>query len=170
MEPVTWGFVGATVGTVIGASASIVTTVITARNQRNLKKEDATLNREIKSREFQFNNLLKIQGVLSSTIRLVARAYLEDMKNDINSSADSELPMLSTDLSTEIMMANRELANLSERIKDNDLRDNVLLLRQKMTKVLLAESKIEREEQFKSLAPVYDESMAKLGVVLRGTL
>ena len=79
MEPVTWGFLGTIVGTIVGASASIITTLITGRYSIKLQKDAISHERNERAREFQRNNLLELQNVLSSHMRLVTRAHLEDI-------------------------------------------------------------------------------------------
>ena len=170
MEPVTWGFIGTIIGTVAGASASILTTVIAQNNLRRIKKDEADFSREVKRREFQFNNLLKIQDVLSSSMRLVARAHLEDMENFRNGTIDNETSLLSEELNNEILLSNKELSVLSERIEDEALRTNIKMLRAKMTKVLVAQNAQESEESLRTLSFAFDESMADIGTVLRSSL
>lgn len=169
LEPVTWGFIGTIVGTVAGASASILTTMIAERNRRNIKRDEAAYAREERLREFQCDNLLTVQDVLSSTMRLVAKAHLEDMDHYRNRQSESEPAMLNCDLDNEIRLSNKELSILSERIADDSLRENIKLLRAKMTAVLLAKSAAESERALASLSYAFDESMAKIGVVLRST-
>ncbi|WP_018917449.1 hypothetical protein [Vreelandella zhanjiangensis] len=169
MEPVTWGFIGTVVGTVAGASASILTTVITEKNRRGIKRDEAAYAREEKLREFQCNNFIRIQDVLSSTMRLVAKAHLEDMDHYRNRQSESVPALLNCDLDNEIRLSNKELSILSERIADDSLRENIKLLRAKMTAVLLAKSAAESERALESLSYAFDESMAKIGVVLRCT-
>lgn len=170
MEPVTWGFIGTIVGTVAGASASILTTVITERNLRHIKRDEASFIREEKAREFQFGNLLKLQDFLSSTMRLVARAHLEDMEHFRQRHSPSDVSMLSEELDNEILLSNKELSILSERIADDDLRKNIKLLRAKMTSVVMAKSAEESEAALRILSSAFDESMAKIGMALRSII
>lgn len=76
MEPAIWGFVG----TLIGAAASIITTVITSRNQVQLQKEYDLLERQERAQVFQRENLLKIQDTLQDALRFYGQAYLEFLK------------------------------------------------------------------------------------------
>ena len=169
LEPVTWGFIGTIVGTVAGASASILTTVIAERNRRSIRRDEANYAREERAREFQCENLLKVQDVLSSTMRLIAKAHLEDMQHYSNRQSESDPAMLSEDLDNEILLSNRELSILSERIADDLLRENIKFLRAKMTAVLVAKSAAESESALEALSYVFDESMARIGIVLRNT-
>lgn len=170
MEPVTWGFIGTITGTIAGASASIVTTLITQNNVRRIKKEESLFVREQSNREFQFNNLLKVQDALYSGIRLVARAHLQDMENHNRDSASSTMSLLSDELDNEILLSNKELSILSERIANKDLRHNIKSLREKMTSVLMARTAKESKKRMTSVSLLFDESMAEVGKVLRETL
>jgi hypothetical protein len=167
VEPVTWGFLGTIVGTLAGASASILTTIIAEGNRHRIKSDEAAFIREEKTREFQCNNLLKLQDVISSTMRLVARAHLEDISNFRERRLESTAPMLSKELNNEILSSNRELAMLSERISDDQLRENIKLLRAKMTTVLIAKNEKESYDAFRNASSSCDESMADIGIVLR---
>ena len=169
MEPVTWGFIGTIVGTFAGASASILTTVIAERSRRNIKRDEAASVREDRLREFQCDNLLTFQDVLSSAMRLVVKAHLEDMDHYRNRQSESEPAMLNCDLDNEIRLSNKELSILSERIADDSLRENINHLRTKMTAVVLAKSAAESERALDSLHYAFTDSMAKIGVVLRST-
>jgi gas vesicle protein len=169
LEPVTLGFNGTIVGTVAGASASILTTVIAERNRRSIRRDEATYARAERAQEFQCNNLLKVQDVLSSTMRLMARANLEDMNHYRNWLSESEPAMLSEDLDNEIHLSNKELSILSERISDDLLRENIKLLQAKMSAVSVAKSAEESENALEALSYAFGESMAKIGIVLRNT-
>ncbi len=170
LEPVTWGFIGTIVGTVAGASASILTTVIAERSRRSMRSDEAAYAREEKAREFQCDNLLRIQDVLSRTMRLVARAHLQDMEHYKNRKSENEPAMLSDELNQEILISNKELSLLSERIADDGLREKIKLLRTKMTDVLIAKSPEESEDRIRTLSYSFDENMAALGSVLRSIL
>lgn len=72
MEPAIWGFVG----TLTGAAASIITTVIISRNQVQLQKENDSLERQERARAFQRENLLKIQDILQEALRFMFKPTL----------------------------------------------------------------------------------------------
>lgn len=81
MDAAIWGFIGTVVGTVVGASASILTTFINARNSARLQENADTLQRLERAREFQRTNLLELQEALSQHMRLIGRAHLEDVES-----------------------------------------------------------------------------------------
>ncbi|MDE1205541.1 hypothetical protein [Tenacibaculum larymnensis] len=52
MSPHTWGFIGVLIGAFIGASASIITTIISNRNAIKIQSKLEKNNRELLFREF----------------------------------------------------------------------------------------------------------------------
>lgn len=167
MEPVTWGFIGTLLGAVAGASASILTTLITQKNLRNIKGDEVKFMREEQSRKFQCENLLKVQESIATTMRLIARAHLEDMSHYRNKSA-VEPSILSEPLNSEILIAIRELSIFSERIANDGLRKNIKELMTMMNSVLLANSSEESLGAIGELSFAFDDCMVKIGHVLRG--
>ncbi len=81
MDPLTWGFIGTIIGAMVGASASIITTLINVqnsiKNQTNLEK----YKRQEVFREFQRNNYLKIQEIFPSALRFAFKLHSIDVKN-----------------------------------------------------------------------------------------
>ncbi|OXA93799.1 hypothetical protein [Flavobacterium hercynium] len=61
MDPLTWGFIGTLIGTVVGASATILTTIINTRNVSRKQNKLEIYKRQEIFREFQRDNYLKIQ-------------------------------------------------------------------------------------------------------------
>jgi len=167
MDAATWGFVGTVVGAVVGASASILTTLISERNSARLQNNADTLERLERAREFQRNNLLEIQDSLAKNMRLVGRAHLEDVESYRKDGSEGRSNFLSEELDQELMLSSRKLAILTERIADDALRNNLKELRQKMTDVLMAKSEIESSEILQIVSTGFEQFMQQLGVVLR---
>ncbi len=169
MEPVTWGFIGAIVGTIVGASASIITTLITGRYSRKLQQDAISHERSERAREFQRNNLLELQDVLSSHMRLVTRAHLEDIKSFRDSPNESQRPLLSDELDQELSLSNRRLTILTERVADDSLRESIKALSSEMFSVIIAKSESESNEAIQNLASMFKNTMESLGFVLRAS-
>ena len=167
MDAATWGFIGTLVGAVVGASASILTTLISSRNSARLQEEADTLERLERVREFQRNNLLELQDSLSQNMRLIGRVHLEDVESFQKSSSDLRSSFLSEELNQELMVSNHKVALLTERIADDTLRENLKELRHKMTDVLMAKSETESREMLKIASTRFEQFMVQLGVVLR---
>lgn len=169
METVAWGFIGTIVGVIVGASASIATTIITTRNSRKLQQDSDSLERSERARDFQRNNLFELQEALSSGMRLIGRAHFEDVVSFRKIENENRRPLLSQELDQDLMASNRTLAILTERIADQPLRESIKALRTEMTNVLMAKTE---DESFKSLqcaSETFENTIEKLGVVLRGS-
>lgn len=167
MDAATWGFIGTVVGAVVGASASILTTLISGRNSARLQEKADTLERLERAREFQRYNLLELQDSLSQNMRLIGRAHIEDVESYQKSDSGERSNLLSEELNQELMVSSRKAAILTERIADNTLRDNLKELRQKMTDVLVAKSETESREMLQIASISFEQFMVQLGVVLR---
>jgi len=167
MEAATWGFIGTVLGAVVGASASILTTLISGRNSARLQEKADTLQRLERAREFQRNNLLELQDSLSQQMRMIGRAHLEDVEYFRKSGSGERSNLLSVELDQELMLSSRRVAILTERIYDDSLRDNLKELRQNMTNVLMAKSKNESREMLQQASDRFEQFMEQLGVVLR---
>ena len=167
MDAATWGFIGTVVGAVVGASASILATLLNSRNSAQLQQNADTLERMERAREFQRNNLLELQDSLSQNMRLIARAHLEDVESYRKSSTGGRSNLLSEELNQELMLSSRKVSLLTERIADNSLRDNLKDLKQNMTDVLMAKSETESRELIRSASSGFEQFMVQLGVVLR---
>jgi hypothetical protein len=134
MDAGIWGIIGV----VIGAASSIVTTVMVARND----------SRE-RSKEFQRNNLIKLQTSLTELMRLTARACHKD------------------DVDQESMIANENLSIITQRIADQSLRESVHSLHNKIGDVVLLETEGLNNEKFISAATLFNKVMLSVGVALR---
>lgn len=166
MDSAFWGFIGTIVGAIVGATASILTTIINGWKSTQLQKERDNFERLERSREFQRNTLLELQDSLSQNLRLIGRAHLEDLAlYRQNDGVRSNL--LSAELNQDIMLSNRKNAILTERISDDEIRNNLKILRQHMNDVLFAKSENESRNKLQIASSNFEKFMEKLGVVLR---
>lgn len=166
MDSAIWGFIGTIVGAIVGASASILTTIINGRKSTQLQKERDNFERLERSREFQRNTLLELQDSLSQSLRLIVRAHLEDLAS-FRQNDGVRSTLLSSELNQDIMLSNLKNAILTERISDDELRNNLKKLRQDMNDVLLAKSENESRNKLQIASYNFEKFMEKLGVVLR---
>jgi hypothetical protein len=79
VDAAVWGFIGTILGAVVGASASVATTVIASKNAAAMQSQADSLDRSERSRAFQRDNLLATQEALQSVGRLVSRAFHHDV-------------------------------------------------------------------------------------------
>lgn len=134
MDPLTWGFIGTLIGTVVGASASIFTTIINARTvSKNQNKLEIYKRQEI-FREFQRDNYLKIQESTYKANRLVTLLHVQDMQN-LKDSGQWQQGILNAENSNELLHTVEDLTMYLERIQNEKVREEIRNLTGKMFKV-----------------------------------
>jgi hypothetical protein len=166
MNPESWGFIGTLIGAIVGASASILTTKINSKNAIRIQEETEKNARKERFRNFQRDNLLELQEILSLTFRLIAKAHLQDLENYKKGTNWTE-SKLNTELDNEIADSFRELSIKTERIDNDELRNEISKLRRKMTECLTADSYEAGQGKLISLIKKFDTEMPKLGKELR---
>lgn len=167
MDPLTWGFIGTVIGAIVGASASIITTLINAqnssRNQTNLEK----YRRQETFREFQRDNYLKIQETFHKALRLACLLHLEDVKN-FHKNGVWQTELLDSEVDTELMFSIRDLSICLERVHNDPLREEFKYLRNKIRSLSRTLSKVESDLIMSDLINKdFDKIMANLGIELR---
>jgi len=167
MNPVTWGFIGTLIGTIVGASASIITTIIIARNstknQNNLEK----YKRQENFREFQRDNYLKLQETFPKVLRLAGLLHLEDIKN-YDENGEWQKSLLNSENDNNLMIELRDLSIYLERIQNENLREELKKFRNKISSVSRTSNKSESNDIMADLVKNdYDRIMTNLGTELR---
>lgn len=166
MDSITWGFIGTLIGTIVGASASIITTIINNKNAIRIQERIERNEQEERFRKFQRDNFFELQDMLSNGMRLVARAYVEDLEN-YKTTNDWTSSTLSSELNNEIMHCFREVSIRTERIDNDKLRDEISQLRRKMSECLMAKSFESASMRMADLTLMFDQKMPELGAALR---
>lgn len=134
MDPLTLGFIGTLIGTAVGASASIFTTIINARNvSRNQNRLEIYKRQEI-FREFQRDNYLKIQESTYKALRLVTLLHVQDMQN-LKDSGQWQQGILNAENSNELLYTVNDIVMYLERIQNEKVREEIRKLTGKMLKV-----------------------------------
>lgn len=166
MSPESWGFIGTLVGAIVGASVSIITTRINSKNAIRIQENMERNARKERYREFQRNNLLELQEKLVYAMRLVTKVYFDDLENykKSNNWKSSNLPHV---LDEEIGNCFRELSIKTERIGENEIRNEIINLRRMMTDLLMECTYEVIEYKQIALYNTFGEVMPKLGKVLR---
>lgn len=162
MDAATWGFIGTLAGAVIGATASICATLVSSWNASRLQRNADYLERIERARAFQRDNILELQDSLQDAMRLIGCAHLEDV-----AAANWGKSMLSEEVNQSILLTNRKLSILTERVADDKLRSELKQVREKMTNCLLAKSKAEGEALIMDTSTAFNLLMGYLGEVLR---
>jgi len=167
MNPELWGFLGAILGTIVGAGASIVTTIISGRHSRKLQEQSDSFLRKERARTFQRENLLEIQESLACYMRLIGRAHLEDAAFFRQNPGSTSRPRLSSELNEEILVSTRRLMLLTERIENDGIRNEIKNFRSSADKVFDAKSVSEGERILFGSTHTFQTLMSDIGTVLR---
>jgi thiamine monophosphate kinase len=149
MDAGIWGFIGV----IIGAFSSIVTTVMVTRSNRLLQREASSFEREEMRREFQRNNLIELQDLLTNIMRLVAHIVSSNK--------------LAEDSNHKMMTFNRDINVRMERITDDSLRESVRRFQHEMTAFLLSEELTLTNKLPNELVTSFKQKMENIGVALR---
>jgi hypothetical protein len=149
MDAGIWGFIGV----IIGAVSSIVTTVMVARSNRLLQKEASSFEREEIRREFQRNNLIELQDILTNTMRLVGHIAIS---KKVEKESDHQL-----------MIFNRDISIRIERITDDSLRKSIYSLHNKIANFLVAKTFKLGNKSYQELARSFKQEMENIGAALR---
>jgi len=167
MEPLTWGFIGTLIGTLVGASASILTTYLNNQNSVKLIREQDRLNRDSSFREFQKENYLKIQEAFHNTVRLTSLINIEDVKLFKETGRWQE--SISQDHSHESLRSSlRDLAFYEQRIQNDGLREDLNRIRGKLSRVYNSLSMSESNEiMMDLLTNDYEKFISDIGNELR---
>lgn len=166
MDPLTWGFIGTLIGTVVGASASILTTIINGRNaSRNQNKLEIYKRQEI-FREFQRDNYLKIQESTYKALRLVALLHIQDMKN-LKDSGKWQQGLWDTKNAEDLMYTVRDIVMYLERIQNEKVREEIRKLTSKMMKVSQSSGLQESNDLLAEINLDISNAMKILGTELR---
>lgn len=169
MDALSWGFVGTVIGAVVGASASIITTIINTKNTHSLQRKADVIKREQRHREFQSENLMILQEELSSNMRLTFEVHLSDLKyfKQNASSGSGDMPYLPESLNKKIRESNQKLAIVTERVANDQLRYKIQKVRQLLFEVTTASSEAESYGSINIAGAEMQNLMSDLGVHIR---
>lgn len=166
MDDSIWGFIGVIVGAIIGASASIVTTILSSNNAVRLQQGADSQERMERARAFQRETLISVQDCFNDALHLMMKIYLTDV-DDNNKGAVWRKSPLNKDIDEKHRDINRNLLILSERIADDSLREELSLLQSNILKAYLAPSRKEAETLVMSVCNQSDPFLKHVGSVLR---
>jgi gas vesicle protein len=125
MDAFVWGFIGTIIGAAVGATASILTTVINTKNTHRLQVNADKLKKQERHNELQLQNLMGLQNDLSDYMRLIFRAHLSDVKQFNSGELGSNKPLLEESLDEEIRESRQKLSIIVERVSDDILRNKI---------------------------------------------
>lgn len=166
MDESTWGFIGVLAGAIVGASASIVTTILTSNNAVRLQQNTDSQEQIERARTFQRETLLAVQNSLNDALHLMMKIYLADLgAND--KGAVWRKSHIDKDIDERNRVINSNLAVLTERIADDSLREELNRLRYNIAKASLAASREEAEAVVTNTFDQAEPFIKHLGIVLR---
>jgi hypothetical protein len=162
MEAAVWGLIG----TAVGAAASILTTIVTARNAAHLRRETEAAERLERARAFQRETLLELQDTMQLAAKFTGRAFhASDMSFAKTGSWGSE--PLPEDVDEGLRQANMRLTALIERVTDDELREACRSMHAKFNFLYPGVQRSEAHTAFGTAVLALNELMRQLGAVLR---
>jgi hypothetical protein len=162
MEAAVWGVIG----TIVGAGTSIATTYLTNRNAATLQSNANSVQRLENQRAFQRQTLLEIQDAFHDSIRLFARAHLEQVA-DFKRSGTWGRGMLPDEINEDLRLANRKVGLLLERVADDTVRETVKVVMAEANTILLAESREDSGALLNNLTISGNVAIARMGKLFR---
>lgn len=166
MEESTWGFIGVITGAIVGATTSIVTTILTSNNAARLQENTNAQERMERARLFQRETLLAVQETLNDSLRMMMVIYLHDSKSSKGGEEWGKSP-IDRDIGEKARLNTRQLVILTERIADDSLREELKMIRKHITKISFCTSKKEAEALTNSTVSLTEHFMERLGITLR---
>ncbi|NJC49997.1 UNVERIFIED_ORG: hypothetical protein GGR78_003291 [Xanthomonas campestris] len=141
MDSAAWGLIG----TLIGASTSIVTTYLTNKNTAKLHGDSRSIERIERARTFQRETLLELQNSFHDAIRATTVAHLADIKAAREGGAWGR-NLLPDSLSEDVRLANRRVTLFVERVADDSVRFTVKRVMAELSAIWLCSSREESQE------------------------
>lgn len=166
MEPASWGFIGTILGTIVGASASIFATYLNGRNNINIQKSTEKFKREELFREFQRDNLLKLQDELTIGMRLIGKTHIESYEYFKKNNGWKGF-RFSSDVDAGFNKAMQNLMKLTERVNNDELREKIIEIRKDMSSFSVSESEPKNNTYIIELANKFALLMSEIGIELR---
>lgn len=166
MDPLTWGFIGTLIGTIVGASTSIVTTILNSKYaSKNQSRLEGYKRQEI-FREFQRENYFKLQENMHKALRLTSLLHIEDMQN-FKDTGKWQQGSLNRENDIDLMHTFRDLSIYIERIQNENVREEIRVLINKISQVCNTSSLSESNRLLNEISFDFKEVMKRLGIELR---
>lgn len=166
MNPESWGFIGTLVGAAVGATASILTTRINSKNAVRIQQDLEQNKRNERFREFQRDNLIKLQDEIANCINLMVKAHIEDLEYFKNNN-DWQSTALSEELNKQLTQAIRQFSIIIERIDDDRLRGKLYDFRKSINKSLVSKNYDKSLSNINDISKSFNGLMQEIGEELR---
>lgn len=166
MDAASWGFVGTIAGAVVGAGASIGTTIFTSRNARRLQADADSLERLERFRVFQRETLLETQDAIHACMRSMAVLFHEQF---VLFRRTGEWYPLAVSMSADEENTHNHalLSKLIERVADDELRSDLRFAVVQINAPSIATTHKEAEALFISANGAGMTAIASIGKTLR---
>lgn len=166
MDSGMYGFLGTLIGAIVGASASIGATFIHSWQNSRIQIKGDDLQRVERARIFQRETLLRVQECIQDAMRNANQVHLLDIKL-YKQTRSWQTSLLGEELDQKVLNVNRELSMLTERISNDDLRNEINELRTILTSCLLSSSEEDSEYKLNIAMQKWQQVMEHIGKVLR---
>lgn len=162
MEAAFWGFLG----TIVGATASIATTVLASRNAANLQLATAELEREEKARSFQRDALIELHAVVHDELKVAVRIHRENV-DVYREKGTWGKQMLNDELDRQEQSVRGRAALLSVRISDDGLREHLKTFQTLLTQPVMTHDASVAERMHEDIISMGTEILEHIGRALR---
>ena len=162
MEAAVWGFIG----TIVGALASLGTTLLSTRQASSLQASASSFDRAQKHRAFQRDTLLALQDALHDLMRLVARGHLEDREAFCETGVWGKEP-LTPEVNEGQRLARRQFLILVERVANDALRADLKRVNESLGHVSFRCTEIDADAIFNAASEQATPALEQIGNVLR---
>lgn len=166
MNPESWGLIGTLAGAIVGASASIFTTRINSKNAVRIQQDLEQNKRNERFREFQRDNLIKLQDEIANCINLMIKAHIEDLEYFKNNN-DWQSASLSEELNKQLTQAIRQFSIITERIEDDMLRVKLYGFRKSINNSLISKNYDKSLSNINDISKSFNGLMQDIGEELR---
>lgn len=166
MDESAWGFIGVIAGAIVGAAASILTTVLASNNAVRLQQNADSQERKERARAFQRETLIAVQDTFNEVLRLMMKIYRID-SDAYEKGVAWRKSIIDKNIDEEYQTLNRNLLILNERIADDVLREELNMLHRNILNAYRATSKEETDALVDSVSNQSDPFLKHLGTVLR---
>lgn len=164
MESAIWGLIG----TIVGATASLLATYLTNKHSAKLSAEARSEERLERFREFQRETLLELQAAIREVARTTFLIHLEDSKGCLAGKNWGE-GFVPDQLAEEDRIARGRVSIFSERVADESVRGVVKKIMSEVGIFMRATSKEEADRTLANITLGSIQANELVGKVLRDT-
>lgn len=166
MTALEWGFVGTLTGTIVGAAASIATSLLNARNSAKLHKQTKAIEREERYRVFQREVIIELQDNLLELNRLYGDILSRDIMS-FRKTGEWRKSKIGEDLSEGTAKLTRRIVVLIERIDNDELRADLKKLKEHFGNYHFTQTELAGQESLHQSTTNTINLLEKLGMELR---